>query len=659
MSEPALDRIGSYRILRRLATGGASDVLLAKAEGPLGFERHVVLKLLIAPHLGEADVARYFGTEAAAYARLSHPNIVRLYDFFEDDDRLVMVLELVDGLSLEQLKTMLGGLRAEIGDAAALYVAAELFAALSGAHDAVDPETGEPRAVVHRDVNPSNVLIAWDGQVKLTDFGVAKISDWAGETRSGALRGTFGYMAPEQVRGDRVTPRADVYAAAIIAWELLARRQAIQRSALPEVEVLRAMAEPNLVSLDVLRPDLDGAVREALRRALEVDPARRSVTAEEMVALLRGVVSPAEGRAALLRVLEPLRPRGMTPAPPQTAPRATPRELHPLGFDETEAETSVRPERDPFEVHDTEIPLVGTPDDTGSDLGYLPVAPPPFGVVPTVDEALGLGRAELSASGATLLPSSELHALEPGATAGETAILASSDLVRPSLAYGMAGAPTQVASGPFAPFPSGPSPRAPSQSGHSYARHAYGSGPQWGGHAPQTPTAMVPAARKPGRLLAFLFFLALLAGVSVAVMMYLLQDRASDGAGRAPSTPATRPAASGAPRPHATASASLVAPAGTAPASSVIPPASASTPPAPSSPSSTAAPEPLAPTMTRLVTGEGVSAGRRVYVDGKVVGQTPLRWVGRCGDRTVRVGSQGEEQSLKLPCGSELVVEAR
>lgn len=647
MSEPALDRIGSYRILRRLATGGASDVLLAKAEGPLGFERQVVLKLLIAPHLGEADVARYFGTEAAAYARLTHPNIVRLYDFFEDDDRLVMVLELVDGLSLEQLKTMLGGLRAEIDDAAALYVAAELFAALSGAHDAIDPETGEPRAVVHRDVNPSNVLIAWDGQVKLTDFGVAKISDWAGETRSGALRGTFGYMAPEQVRSERVTPRADVYAAAIIAWELLARRQAIQRSALPEVEVLRAMAEPNLVSLDVLRPDLDGSVREALRRALEPDPARRSVTAEEMVALLRGVVSPAEGRAALMRVLEPLRPRGMTPAPPTTAPRPTPRVLQPLAFDETDAETSVRPERDPFEVHDTEIPLVAHPDESGSDLGYLPVAPPPFGVVPTVDEALGLGRSELSASGSTLLPSSELEAIEPGPTADETAILASSELVRAAAGYGMAAAPTQVAPVPYLPAPAlGPSPH-PSASGQG--AHGYASSPHWAPTVPQTPTAMVPAARRPGRLLAFLFFLALLAGVSVAVMMYVLQDRAGDSAGAAapprptaPSPPTPAPSAAPAPSPRASAS---------------PPPSSQSAAPAPAAPEPAA--EPLAPTMTRLVTREGIAAGRRVYVDGKVVGQTPLRWIGRCGDRTVRVGSQGEDQALALPCGKELVVDAR
>src|SRR6202035_781545 len=129
------------------------------------------------------------------------------------------------------------------------------------------------------DVNPSNILIPWDGHVKLADFGIAKVSGVASDTQAGFIKGTYGYMAPEQVRGEPITVRTDVYAAALLLWELLARRKAIQRGALPEMEVLRAMAEPSLVSLDVLRPDLSPRLRDAVARGLEPSPDQRNLTA--------------------------------------------------------------------------------------------------------------------------------------------------------------------------------------------------------------------------------------------------------------------------------------------------------------------------------------------------------------------------------------------
>lgn len=315
---PTIERVGGYRVVRRIATGGTSDVLLAKAEGPHGFERTVVLKLLLSQLRADDELARMFAREAAAYARLSHPSIVRLYDFFAqpasgagpgtpNDGQLVMVLEHVDGPPLSRLRSMLKTVGKELDDRTAIYIAGRIFAALSAAHAATD-ESGAPAPVIHRDVNPSNVLVAWDGQVKLADFGVAKVTGSTHQSAAGLIRGTYGYMAPEQVTGEGgITPRADVYACAIILWELLTRRRAFQRGALPEVEALRAMAEPHLPSIDTLRSDVDKTIRDALKRALEPRADKRAITAGEMVGVLTLVVPSDEGRDRLVAAMEAVR----------------------------------------------------------------------------------------------------------------------------------------------------------------------------------------------------------------------------------------------------------------------------------------------------------------------------------------------------------------
>ena len=188
-----------YEIVRRLGVSPTSEVLLAVSRGPLGFERTVVLKRLLVDVDAEDGVAgsARLGREALAYARLAHPAIVRLYDFVEDDGRLTLVLEHVDGLSLARV---LAGLRVsgdDLDEACVWYVAYRIFLALAAAHAARDPMTREFAPVIHRDVSPGNVLVPWDGYVKLTDFGVARLAGFASDTRPGVVKGTIGYLAPE------------------------------------------------------------------------------------------------------------------------------------------------------------------------------------------------------------------------------------------------------------------------------------------------------------------------------------------------------------------------------------------------------------------------------------------------------------------------------
>jgi len=327
MSEPQEpeERLGSYRVVRRLATGGTSDLLLARSEGPLGFERQVVLKVLGDRFREDSAVARMFVTEAAAYARLSHPAIVRLFDFFSHEDRLVMVLELVDGLTLRRLKASADGLGHALSDRVCMYVARRIFEALACAHAAVDQD-GKATPIIHRDVNPSNVLVSWTGDVKIVDFGVARVTGLHAETQGGAPKGTLGYMAPEQVRGATIAPATDVYGAGVVLWELLANRRAFTRGKGTDIDLLKAMATPAIPSLDELRLDLDKALRDLVRAALEIDREKRTTTAEEAARILGSLDEPEAGKAELVTLLQAIKEKreGDRKSAPASAPAPKP-----------------------------------------------------------------------------------------------------------------------------------------------------------------------------------------------------------------------------------------------------------------------------------------------------------------------------------------------
>jgi eukaryotic-like serine/threonine-protein kinase len=324
-------KIGPYTVVRRLGMGGTSEVLLALSRGPLDFERYVVIKRLLPRFRVEPAMARMLAREAMAYARLSHPAIVRLYDFLDDDGELALVLEHVDGTTLARLRTTLRARGHRLGDDAAYYVGKRVFAALAAAHGARDPATGAAAPVVHRDVSPGNVLVPSDGFVKLADFGIAKVSGVTSDTQDGLIKGTDGYMAPEQVMGRAITPATDVYAACLVLRELLVGKPAFTRGRSSELDFLRAMAEPEVPPIERLRPDVPPAVADALRRGLEAEPAARTLSASEMVAVLASVVDGERGRASLVRVLASMPPPeplddDLAPSPAALAPppRATP-----------------------------------------------------------------------------------------------------------------------------------------------------------------------------------------------------------------------------------------------------------------------------------------------------------------------------------------------
>jgi len=252
---------------------------------------------------GKAETVR----EATACARLTHPAIVRLFDFFDAGGQPALVLEYVDGPSLSRLRSLLRARGARLADAPACFIAHRIFEGLAAAHDARDPETLMPSPVIHRDVSPGNVLVPWDGYVKLTDFGIAKIAGATSDTRAGFMKGTYGYMAPEQVRGHAVSPSVDVFTACVVLRELLTWTITFPRGRLSELEFLGTMAEPTIAPIGALRPDLPRSLADAIDCGLQANPDRRTISAKEMAATLRDLVDLERAREDLVALLSGVR----------------------------------------------------------------------------------------------------------------------------------------------------------------------------------------------------------------------------------------------------------------------------------------------------------------------------------------------------------------
>lgn len=309
--------LGRYEILRRLDANPDDELLLARAHGPAGFQQPVVLKRHLERCPEGAPQLERLAREALAYSLVTHPQIVRLHDFILLDGYPVLVLEHVHGLSLSRFVRTLRGRRVEIPDNVALYIGHAVFSALAAAHRARNAETGEFFPVIHRNVNPRSVLVAWTGDVKLGNFGIAKV---AGVRRSdltapGTLHGTYGYMAPEQVLGDPLTVRTDVYMAALLLWELLARRRAFRTDGIAELELLKAMATPVLPDLATLRSGLSAALCHGVRVSLSAHADARSLSAIEMACCIEEAVDLRAAREECGRLASSTRD-SMTRAPP-------------------------------------------------------------------------------------------------------------------------------------------------------------------------------------------------------------------------------------------------------------------------------------------------------------------------------------------------------
>jgi len=270
------DKSDRFRVIRRLGTGGAADVFLAVARGPGGFQKLVVLKK---PRLlaGELAVPRnMFFHEARIAARLNHPNCAQVIEIEEMDGVPVIVFEYLEGLTLSALRSQAAG---KVPLAVELSVLHDALLGLQHAHELRDFD-GTPLGVVHRDVSPQNILVTYDGEVKVLDFGIAKANRQTEQTAIGVIKGKFRYMAPEQVNGSPLDARTDLFAAGIILWEALTERRLW--AGLSNPNLLQKVMEGNVPAPRAVVPEVPELLEKVCLRATAARGQDRYRNAQEM-----------------------------------------------------------------------------------------------------------------------------------------------------------------------------------------------------------------------------------------------------------------------------------------------------------------------------------------------------------------------------------------
>jgi serine/threonine protein kinase len=276
---PQPTKFGKYVLLERVAVGGMAEVFVAKAFGVEGFERLLAIKKIL-PTMGEdAEFISMFVDEARIAVQLSHANIVQVLELGKHDDHLYIAMEYIPGRDLRQLIERFRRRHLPMPIPQACRIVAEVCEALDYAHRKRDT-SGRPLGIVHRDVSPQNVLVSYDGEVKLIDFGIAKAESRLQRTQAGILKGKFSYMSPEQVKGLEVDGRSDIFATGVVLWELVCGEKLFTGdSDFAVLEKVRNGSVPPPRS--VARHCPEGLERVILK-ALANDPARRYQSASEL-----------------------------------------------------------------------------------------------------------------------------------------------------------------------------------------------------------------------------------------------------------------------------------------------------------------------------------------------------------------------------------------
>ncbi|MGZ6143987.1 MAG: serine/threonine protein kinase, partial [Myxococcales bacterium] len=279
--------LGKYKLVKLIASGGMAEVYLAKQAGAAGFEKMVCLKRIL-PHLArDKQFVEMFLNEARLAARLDHPNIVSIFDLGEANGNYFIAMEFIDGPSLRAIHK----LAAERGESLPIPEICKIVSMASGglqyAHDLTEPD-GKPLGLVHRDISPDNVLVHRNGSAKVVDFGIAKAANSSSQTRTGTLKGKVAYMPPEQLRGEQLDRRTDVFALGVVLYELLAGKRPWEGTS--EVALIGKIMTEEPEPLATLRPDAPGELCTIVEKALAKDRSQRYQSCHELQADLEALM---------------------------------------------------------------------------------------------------------------------------------------------------------------------------------------------------------------------------------------------------------------------------------------------------------------------------------------------------------------------------------
>ena len=280
MSDTPL-KLGDYLILEKIAHGGMAQIYKAKTADPQGIERLVVIKRIL-PHISSnPEYVDMLIDEAKIAVHFNQGNIAQIYDLGRVGSDYFIVMEYVDGKTLGQILRDFNERGEPLPLDLIVYCMAEVCKGLDYMHRKEGPDA-KPLGVVHRDISPQNIIVAYSGTVKIIDFGVAKSIDKLSQTESGVLKGKFAYMSPEQAEGDEIDRRSDIFAAGILLWELLTSQRLFKRKTNPET--VKAVRKASVVPPSKLRADVPKGLDKIVMKALQKRRGARYPWASEMAA---------------------------------------------------------------------------------------------------------------------------------------------------------------------------------------------------------------------------------------------------------------------------------------------------------------------------------------------------------------------------------------
>lgn len=272
----ALENFGKYVLLERLAAGGMAEVYLAKSLGASGISKFIAVKRILPQYSENPEFVEMFKEEAKIAVNLNHGNVVSIFDFGIEKHQFFLVMEYVEGQNLRQVLNHLKKDNKHFSIDQIVYIVKEVAAGLDHAHRCLDGTTGKPLNITHRDMSPQNIMVSFEGEVKIVDFGIAKAESQMEHTRAGTIKGKFGYMSPEQADGQPVDLRTDIFSLGIVLWELLANDRLFTSNS--EAGTLRKIRECQIPSLRKLNPAIPPELERICNKALAKDKSLRYQT---------------------------------------------------------------------------------------------------------------------------------------------------------------------------------------------------------------------------------------------------------------------------------------------------------------------------------------------------------------------------------------------
>ncbi len=262
-------KMGKYLLLERLATGGMAEVYRARAQGAGGFEKQVAIKRILPSYSQNDEFRKMFEYEARLSSMLTQANIVQIFDFNKFGETYLLAMEYIDGKNLRQFVNKARKVNVSYPVEFSVFVINEVCKGLEYAHAKKDEMTGKALNIIHRDMSPQNIMLSYEGAVKIVDFGIAKAKDRVDETRSGIIKGKFGYMSPEQANGQQVDHRTDIFSTGIILWEMLTGRRLF--AAESDMATLRMIQECVITPPSKINPRVTPELEKIVMKILSKD----------------------------------------------------------------------------------------------------------------------------------------------------------------------------------------------------------------------------------------------------------------------------------------------------------------------------------------------------------------------------------------------------